>query len=90
VERCLACEAVVNKGKALSQVLGAVCALRYSLSPFSSALRGGDPFGLASEATLHGWRRLSRKVSLSGLQINTGNSLNSCNSPICYLLLAKR
>src|ERR1700751_1586429 len=59
VERCLACEAVVSKGFGVAYLISgrALSRLFCFLTEKSEAVPwGGGPFGLASEAALHGSR----------------------------------
>jgi hypothetical protein len=79
VERCLACEAVVNRGKRGVAGLSFCGALQRSLDfqttvPPREALQSADyhgpsnplspvHHGLASEAALHGWRPLRSRAN---------------------------
>ena len=63
MERCLACEAEVSKGRSVAHPIsvGALCLEFRGVTRKRGGrdmLHGWRPHGLASEATLHGWRPL--------------------------------
>jgi hypothetical protein len=84
VESCLACEAVVSKGEVPPWVLGAVCALDRVHPPFQPLFGVATPSASQARQRSTGGDPSHEKLPSPVFSINTGNSLNSCNSPICY------
>ena len=82
VERCLACEAVVNRANRdahpipVSALCRNVCLFPQQSTASQETCRTSSvvDHGLASEAALHGWRRFRRRPILIA------------PDPICYLL----